>query len=122
MTEDAKDFGVLLPTRGVLVYADGKPPKVELNFQMAETAEMLGYDSVWVGDSITSKPRLEALTMMGAVGARTKRVKLGSATFMKMRTGCLPHRLRAASLSTTTPPRKNSASRPRHGIRAAPSN
>ena len=82
MTEDAKDFGVLLPTRGVLVYADGKPPKVELNWQMAETAEKLGYDSVWVGDSITPKPRLEALTMMGAVGARTKRVKLGSAVLL----------------------------------------
>ena len=42
------DMGVLLPTRGVLVYAKGDRPRVELNWQMAETAERIGYDSVWV--------------------------------------------------------------------------
>ena len=42
------NMGVLLPTRGVLVYAKGGRPRVELNWQMAETAERIGYDSVWV--------------------------------------------------------------------------
>ena len=76
------DFGILLPTRGVLVYADGGRPKVELNWQMAETVERLGYDSVWVGDSITSKPRLEPLTIMSALAARTQRVKIGTAVML----------------------------------------
>ena len=77
-----KNFGVLLPTRGVLVYADSGGPRVELTWQMAETAERLGYDSVWVGDSITSKPRLEPLTAMAAIAARTNRVKIGTAVLL----------------------------------------
>ena len=76
------NFGILLPTRGVLVYADGGKPRVELNWQIAETVERLGYDSVWVGDSITSKPRLEPLTIMSALAARTQRVKIGTAVML----------------------------------------
>lgn len=76
------DFGILLPTRGVLVYADGGRPRVELNWQMAETVERLGYDSVWVGDSVTSKPRLEPLTIMSAIAARTQRVRIGTAVML----------------------------------------
>jgi alkanesulfonate monooxygenase SsuD/methylene tetrahydromethanopterin reductase-like flavin-dependent oxidoreductase (luciferase family) len=82
MMEPVQNFGVLLPTRGVLVYANGGPPRVELNWQMAETAERLGYDSVWVGDSITSKLRLEPLTIMAALAARTHRVKVGTAVML----------------------------------------
>ena len=76
------NMGVLLPTRGVLVYAKGGRPRVELNWQMAETAERIGYDSVWVGDSITSKPRLEPLSVMAALAARTYRVKIGTAVML----------------------------------------
>ena len=77
-----ENFGILLPTRGVLVYANGGRPKVELNWQIAETVERLGYDSVWVGDSITSKPRLEPLTIMSALAARTHRVRIGTAVML----------------------------------------
>ena len=76
------NFGVLLPTRGVLVYAGSDGPRVELTWQMAETAERAGYDSVWVGDSITSKPRLEPMTAMAAIAARTNRVKVGTAVLL----------------------------------------
>jgi len=76
------NMGVLLPTRGVLVYAKGDRPRVELNWQMAETAERIGYDSVWVGDSITSKPRLEPMAVMAALAARTHRVKIGTAVML----------------------------------------
>ena len=76
------NMGVLLPTRGVLVYAKGGRPRVELNWQMAETAERIGYDSVWVGDSITSKPRLEPVAVMAALAARTHRVKIGTAVML----------------------------------------
>ena len=75
-------MGVLLPTRGVLVYAKSGKPRVELNWQIAETAERIGYDSVWVGDSITSKPRLEPLAVMAALAARTSRVKIGTAVML----------------------------------------
>ena len=78
----ANNFGVLLPTRGVLVYAGSGGPRVEQTWQMAETAERAGYDSVWVGDSITSKPRMEPLTAMAAVAARTSRVKVGTAVLL----------------------------------------
>ncbi len=80
--EPVNNFGVLLPTRGVLVYARGGAPRVELNWHMAESAERYGYDSVWIGDSITSKPRLEPLTVMGALAARTQRVKIGTAVML----------------------------------------
>ena len=76
------NMGVLLPTRGVLVYAKGGRPRVELNWQMAETAERIGYDSVWVGDSIPSKPRLEPMAVMAALAARTHRVKIGTAVML----------------------------------------
>ena len=79
------NFGVLLPTRGVLVYADSSGPRVEQTWQMAETAERAGYDSVWVGDSITSKPRMEPLTAMAAVAARTSRVRIGTVLLNALR-------------------------------------
>jgi len=80
--ESMNQMGVLLPTRGVLVYAKGGRPRVELNWHMAETAERIGYDSVWVGDSITSKPRLEPMAVMAALAARTHRVKIGTAVML----------------------------------------
>jgi alkanesulfonate monooxygenase SsuD/methylene tetrahydromethanopterin reductase-like flavin-dependent oxidoreductase (luciferase family) len=47
---------------------------------MAVQAENTGLiDAVWVGDSILSKPRLECIPLLGAIAARTSRVKLGVA-------------------------------------------
>ena len=39
-------------------------------------------DSVWVGDSLTAKPRLEAMTTLAAIAARTSRVRLGTAVML----------------------------------------
>lgn len=50
--------------------------------QLAERAEALGFSSVWVGDSLTARPRIDALTTLAAVGARTRRVRLGTAIFL----------------------------------------
>ena len=50
--------------------------------ELAERAETLGFDSVWVGDSILARPRLEPLTTLASVAARTKRVKLGTAVLL----------------------------------------
>jgi alkanesulfonate monooxygenase SsuD/methylene tetrahydromethanopterin reductase-like flavin-dependent oxidoreductase (luciferase family) len=51
-------------------------------FRIAERAEALGFHSVWVGDSLTARPRIDALTTLAAVGARTQRVRLGTAIFL----------------------------------------
>ena len=56
-------LGVLLPTRGLVMGSDG-PPSIEPLLSMAEQAEQAGLDSVWVGDSLTAKPRLEPLTTL----------------------------------------------------------
>jgi probable F420-dependent oxidoreductase len=61
--------------------AQGKPDLTKI-IDLAEQAEASGFDSVWVGDSILARPRLEALTTLAAVAARTARVKLGTAVLL----------------------------------------
>ena len=74
-------LGVLLPTRGLLL-ADPAPGSARLVLDMAQRAEEAGLDSVWVGDSLTAKPRLEPLAVLSAVAARTSRVRLGTAVLL----------------------------------------
>lgn len=81
MSTSPLQVGVLLPTRGVL-FADTGPPDISPILNMAEMAEASDYHSVWVGDSITAKPRLEALATLGALSVRTRRVKLGTAVLL----------------------------------------
>lgn len=73
-------FGLLLPTRGVL-FAPGGPDVTPI-FRMAEAAEAAGYHSAWVGDSVTAKPRLDAVSTLAAVAARTSRLRLGTAVML----------------------------------------
>jgi alkanesulfonate monooxygenase SsuD/methylene tetrahydromethanopterin reductase-like flavin-dependent oxidoreductase (luciferase family) len=48
--------------------------------ELAERAEQSEcFDEVWVGDSILAKPRMEAITLLTAIAARTKRVRVGPA-------------------------------------------
>ena len=37
------------------------------------------FDSVWVGDALYVNPRLDSLTLLGAIAGRTRRVLLGPA-------------------------------------------
>ena len=74
-------LGVLLPTRGLLL-ADAPPDNADRIIDLAGRAEAAGLDSVWVGDSLTAKPRLEPLTTLAAVAARTERVRLGTAVLL----------------------------------------
>ncbi|MFT7459247.1 MAG: alkanesulfonate monooxygenase SsuD [Planctomycetota bacterium] len=46
---------------------------------LAVECEELGYDSVWVGDSLLSRPRWEPINLLSAISQRTDRVKLGTA-------------------------------------------
>ena len=75
-------FGYLLPTRGVVVAAGGEAPDTEPIFSLAKKAENLGLDSVWLGDSVLAKPRMESFTTWAAVLASTDRVQVGTAVML----------------------------------------
>lgn len=59
----------------------GEPETARL-IALAERAEQLGYQSIWVGDSITSRPRHEPLTMLTAIAMRTTNATLGTAVLL----------------------------------------
>jgi len=47
--------------------------------EVSEQAEASGvFESIWVGDSLFAKPRLESLVLLSAIAARTRRVRLGT--------------------------------------------
>lgn len=75
----AVKLGYLLPTREHIM--QGRPETGPL-LALAERAEALGLDSIWVGDSITARPRHEPLSLLAAVAARTRRVNVGTAVLL----------------------------------------
>src|SRR5579871_845489 len=75
----APRLGYLLPTREAIMR--GRPETGPL-LALAERAEGLGYDAVWVGDSLLARPRHDPLTLLAAVAARTRRVMVGTAVFL----------------------------------------
>ena len=96
MTAKPLKIGVLLPTRG-LVMRDEQPTNANLILDMARQAEKAGLDSVWVGDSLTAKPRMEPLTTLAAIAAQTERVRLGTAVLL----GALRHPVLLAQMVGT---------------------
>src|SRR5215203_5264233 len=76
MTDRPPHFGVNLNNREPLIAPDYTLSDL---LSLAERAESLGFDSVWVGDSLFSKPRWEPITLLSAISQRTSRVKLGTA-------------------------------------------
>lgn len=77
MPDQKTRFGLTLPNRGIIIGAT----TVDEMYTLAQRAEEADWDSVWVGDSIFAKPRLDALVLLGALAAKTKRVKLGPCCF-----------------------------------------
>ena len=71
--------GYLLPTRERVMA--GAPETAAL-LELAERAEALGYDSLWVGDSLLARPRHEPLALLAGVAARTRHVGLGTAVLL----------------------------------------
>lgn len=74
MTDDIR-IGVLLDTS---VRGDGDPREL---IAFAVRAERLGFDSVWVNDTLLS-PQIEPLTLLAALAPVTERVTLGTAVLM----------------------------------------
>jgi probable F420-dependent oxidoreductase len=72
-------IGYLLPTRERIM--EGRNETASL-LALAERAETLGFDSVWVGDSLLARPRHEPLSLLAAVAARTQHVALGTAVLL----------------------------------------
>lgn len=81
MSNGKVKLGVLLPTRGILL-RDEPPSSAETVLNLAQQAESAGLDSVWVGDSLTAKPRMEPLAALASIAAVTQRVRLGTAVLL----------------------------------------
>jgi probable F420-dependent oxidoreductase len=73
------EIGFLLPTREQIIRDQDEARSL---IRLAEKAEDLGFDSVWVGDSTLARPRHEPLTLLSAVAGRTTRAKLGTAVLI----------------------------------------
>jgi alkanesulfonate monooxygenase SsuD/methylene tetrahydromethanopterin reductase-like flavin-dependent oxidoreductase (luciferase family) len=71
--------GLLLPTREAHVAGRDEPAPL---LELAEEAERLGYRSLWAGDSPIARPRLDPLTLLAGVAARTESVTLGTAVLL----------------------------------------
>ena len=73
--------GYLLPTReGVMSGRHEAVPVLDL----AERAENVGLDSVWIGDSVTAKPRHDPIAMLAAIAGRTRRLQMGTAVLLPL--------------------------------------
>jgi alkanesulfonate monooxygenase SsuD/methylene tetrahydromethanopterin reductase-like flavin-dependent oxidoreductase (luciferase family) len=67
-------FGLILPNRAVILGAVTVRDLLELTEQ-GEASDV--FDTIWVGDSLLAKPRLESVTLLSALAAITSRVRLG---------------------------------------------
>jgi alkanesulfonate monooxygenase SsuD/methylene tetrahydromethanopterin reductase-like flavin-dependent oxidoreductase (luciferase family) len=73
------ELGYLLPTREMIMSGRNETAGM---LDLAARAELLGFDGVWIGDSLTARPRHEPLAMLAAVAARVPRVRVGTAVLL----------------------------------------
>jgi alkanesulfonate monooxygenase SsuD/methylene tetrahydromethanopterin reductase-like flavin-dependent oxidoreductase (luciferase family) len=73
------DIGLLLHTRQ-LVRQEEAAKSFEQIWSDAAQAEELGFDHIWLGDSVTvlEKARGDCLTTMAALAARTSKIRIGA--------------------------------------------
>jgi len=70
------DIGLLLHTRQIIRQEEAARSFEQL-WEDAAQAEQLGFDHIWLGDSVTvlDKARGDCLTTMAALAARTSKIK-----------------------------------------------
>jgi alkanesulfonate monooxygenase SsuD/methylene tetrahydromethanopterin reductase-like flavin-dependent oxidoreductase (luciferase family) len=69
-------IGLTLPNQGVRFGVTTAPELVDLAVVADESR---AFRSVWVGDSLLAKPRLESIVLLSAIASRTQHVRLGTA-------------------------------------------
>ena len=74
-------IGYLLPTRERSWRAGRKPVPC---WRWPSGRASLGFDSVWVGDSLTARPRHDPLTLLAAVAGRVPGMTIGTAVLLPM--------------------------------------
>src|SRR5947209_15840672 len=82
MSDKTLQFGVNLNNREPLIAPDYN---LQALLDLSTIVEDSGFDSVWVGDSLFSKPRYEPLALLSAISQRTSRVRLGTACLVTSR-------------------------------------
>ncbi|MET8615159.1 MULTISPECIES: LLM class flavin-dependent oxidoreductase [Streptomyces] len=90
-TDEPLRIGILLPTREQAI--NGTYAAAPL-LDFARQAETLGFDSLWAGDSLTARPRLDPLVVLSAAAAATRRITVGTAAL----TPALRHPLIGANM------------------------
>jgi alkanesulfonate monooxygenase SsuD/methylene tetrahydromethanopterin reductase-like flavin-dependent oxidoreductase (luciferase family) len=87
----ATSFGIILGNRAVVLGALTVRDLLDIAVKAEEAAV---FDTVWVGDSLLAKPRLESVTLLSALAAVTRTVRLGvgcMATFVHRQPVMLAH-------------------------------
>ncbi|MGA5540491.1 LLM class flavin-dependent oxidoreductase [Mycobacterium sp. NPDC051198] len=72
-------IGIILPSRETAMTGRHDAPGLTA---FARAAEESGFDSVWTGDSLLARTRVDPLTLLAAVGVATSRVSLGTAALI----------------------------------------
>src|SRR5262245_26580312 len=72
-------IGIMLPSRETAM--TGRHDARGL-IDVARIAEESGFGSVWTGDSVLARTRVDPLTLLAAVSARTSHVTLGTAALI----------------------------------------
>jgi len=65
-----------------VILAKTAVPDLSPVFDLAVQVEKSGYDSIWIGDSVTAKSRLEVISTLGALAVKTEKVKVGTAVLL----------------------------------------
>lgn len=71
--------GLFLSTRITQQLRSAEPAEL---LAFCKTAEAVGFDSLWVGDSLLARPRYEPLALLGAISASTTKVALGTGVLL----------------------------------------